>query len=412
MARGAAECNESAGGRGSRLPARHRHGQMAGMPRPIYRVLALATLAACSKSPAGPDASNPAHEPGSNPAAAPAELTIRAGKPVAGLPGEVHLKNVRQLTFDGENAEAYWSFDGTKLIFQRRNPPELPADQIFVLDLATGEQKLVSTGKGRCTCSYFLPGDRRIFYSSTHGASPEPPAAERFIEGHYVWPVFDTYDIYTANADGTGLVNITNSPGYDAEGTVDPKSGRIVFTSTRDGDIELYTMEPDGSDVRRLTNRPGYDGGAFYSHDGTKIVQRSGFLKNDEEKKTFYDLLAKGYVMPTTIEITVIDADGSHFRQVTDNGQANFAPYWLPDDHRIIFSSNVGSDPNDRHGGNFELYVIDEDGNNLEQITHNPSFDSFPMFSPDGRYLAFASNRYGSHEGNTNVFVAEWVENP
>ena len=332
---------------------------------------------------------------------------VRAGKPVASLPGEPHLRNVRQLTFGGENAEAYFSFAGDKLILQSKRPP-YECDQIFVIDLRTGEEKLVSTGKGRTTCSYFLQGDRSIVYASTHGDSPDCPSSPPVVGGRYVWPVFAGYDIYRANPDGSGLVALTDEPGYDAEATVCPVTGRIVFTSTRDGDLELYSMEADGSDVLRITDRLGYDGGAFYSHDGSKLVLRSGFLESDEEAKTYLDFLAQGLVMPTHMELTVCDRNGENFRQITDNGKANFAPFWHPDNEHIIFASNK----DDPRGRDFDLFMIHEDGTGLKKITNNPSFDSFPMFSPDGKYLVFASNRYSTGMGDTNVFIAEWVEQP
>ncbi|MBK8979235.1 MAG: PD40 domain-containing protein [Planctomycetes bacterium] len=333
-------------------------------------------------------------------------LEITAGRPVESLPGEKRLRNVRQLTFGGENAEAYWSFDGTKLVYQHRNPPEVPADQIYVLDLRTGEQRLISTGKGRTTCSYFLRGDQQIVFASTHLAADEPPPAVSVINGRYVWPIFDTYEIFRINIDGTGLTRLTNSPGYDAEATVCPVTGRIVFTSMRDDDLELYSMEPDGSDVKRLTDRYGYDGGAFYSPDGTKIVQRSSFLASDEERKAYHDLLAQGYVMPTRMEITVLPRDGGEVRKVTDNGKANFAPFWHPDNRHLVFASNMDS----ADGRDFDIYMIREDGEELEHVTRNPTFDGFPMFSPDGRHLVFASNRFGASRGETNIFVAEWVD--
>ncbi len=333
---------------------------------------------------------------------------IKAGKPVPNLEGEIYFKNVRQLTFEGENAEAYWSNDGKKLIFQSNAPP-FKCDQIFVLDLETGIKNLVSTGKGRTTCAYFLKGDEKIVYASTHLADENCPPPVFRKNGKYVWGLYPGYDVFIANADGSGLKALTETPGYDAEATVCPVTGEIVFTSVRDGDLELYSVSPDGSNLKRLTNRPGYDGGAFYSHDGTKLVQRSGYFANDEEKKAYFDLLKENLVQPSQMEITVLDRDGSNFKKVTDNGKANFAPFWHPDNKRILFSSNL----NDPRGRNFEIYIIDEDGKNRKQITNNPSFDGFPMFSPDGKYLVFASNRYnkpGSRD--TNVFVAEWVEQP
>jgi TolB protein len=366
---------------------------------PLLLCATLAALPSCSgkKAPATTKTTPPANTPA---------FEIRAGKPVDPLPGEKHLRNVRQLTFGGENAEAYWSFDGTKLVFQRTLPPEIPADQIFVMDLATGEERMISTGKGRTTCAYFLKGDDRIVFASTHLAADEPPPAVRVIEGKYVWPIFETYEIFTVGVDGSDLKRITEVEGYDAEATVDPVTGRLVFTSMRDGELEVYTMEPDGSDVRRVTEREGYDGGAFYSHDGKRLVLRSGFPESDDDVAAYRRLLAQGYVMPSRMEITICNADGSDFQQVTNNGKANFAPYWHPDNDRILFSSSMG----DETGRNFDIYMVRADGSDLEQITTSPVFDGFPMFSPDGRHVVFASNRYGKERGDTNIFLAEWVD--
>lgn len=371
-------------------------------PASAPAALGLALLAACSSPSAKLEPTVP-----------PSNFAITAGKPVADLPGERHLKNVRQLTFDGENAEAYWSNDGTKLILQRRSG-DMPADQIHVLDLATGELKQISTG-GRTTCSYFLQGDKKVVYASTHHHGMEaPPVVKR--GRSYVWNVHREYDLFVANPDGTGVTQLTKEPGYDAEATVCPVTGTLVFTSVRDGDLELYTMEPDGSDVRRITNRPGYDGGAFFSHDGRKLVFRSAFPRTPEEATEDKQLLGEALVKPSHMEITVCNRDGTGFRQVTNNGAANFAPYYLPDDQRILFSSNaegmkVAQETGDHKAArNFDLMLVREDGTGLERVTNCPEFDGFPMFSPNGRYLVFASNRYAQKEGETNVFVAEWVD--
>ncbi len=331
------------------------------------------------------------------------------------LPGERHLRNVRQLTFEGENAEAYWSNDGRNLILQRRTG-NMPADQIYIMDLQSGDLKLVSTGAGRTTCSYFMQGDKQILFASTHHHSAEPPPVAKRTGRGYVWAVHREYDLFTADVDGANLHQLTTSPGYDAEATVCPLTGAIVFTSVRDGDLEVYTMEPDGSDVKRITNRPGYDGGAFFSHDGRKLVLRSAFPRDDKEAKEDVELLGQALVRPSHMEITVCNRDGSNFHQVTKNGCANFAPYWLPNDRSIIFASNVkGMEEAQKTGdhskaGNFDLFVVSETGGDLEPITTSPEFDGFPMFSPDGRYLVFASNRNGAKTGDTNIFVAEWVD--
>jgi len=325
---------------------------------------------------------------------------------VAPCPGEKHFRSLRQLTDGGENAEAYWSFDFSRLIFQSTRPPFV-ADQIFTMKSDGSDQKLVSTGKGRTTCAYFLPGDRKILYSSTHAAGDAPPPPPDMSRG-YVWAVYSTYEIYAANADGSEPRNLTNSPGYDAEATVSPAGDRIVFTSSRDGDIDLYAMNLDGSDVKRLTDRVGYDGGAFYSWDGKRIVWRAP--GEGDEPKDFRELLAQGLVRPTRLEIWVMDADGSNKRQVTRNGKANFAPFWHPDDRRIIFASNQ----HDPKGRNFDLYLVRDDGSGQERVTFfdrpGDDFDGFPMFDREGKRLVFCSNRGNAKPNETNVFLAEWVE--
>jgi len=317
--------------------------------------------------------------------------------------GEVHLRNVRQLTFGGENAEGYFSADGRQLIFQSKRDG-LQCDQIFIMDLATGEAERVSNGEGKCTCSYFMPDGQRILYSSTYLAGAACPPPPDYSQG-YVWKLEESYEIFSAARDGSDVRRLTDNPGYDAEATVAPDGSRIIFTSMRDGDLDLYTMKPDGSDLKRLTTALGYDGGAFYSRDGRRIVWRASRPKTDEERAAYQQLLATSTVRPMTLELWVADADGGNARQVTDNGAANFGPYFFPDGQRIIFSSNVNGG-----GRNFDLYMINDDGSGFEQITFNPTFDGFPMFSPDGRYLVFASNRNNAQEGDTNLFLAEWVD--
>ncbi|MXW63901.1 MAG: hypothetical protein F4Y00_01665 [Bacteroidetes bacterium SB0662_bin_6] len=320
-------------------------------------------------------------------------------------PGETHLRNVRQLTFGGENAEAYWAFDGSVLIYQARKPGA-GCDQIYIMDdLETGESRMVSTGEGRTTCSYFYPSGDQILYSSTHLADPACPPVPDFSQG-YVWPIYESYDIFTADADGGNLRRLTETDGYDAEATFSPVGGRIVFTSMRDGDLELYSMAPDGSDVQRLTNRIGYDGGAFYSPDGSQIVWRAHYPEPGPEQDDYLRLLEQGLLRPGELDIYVMDADGSNMRQVTHLGGANFAPYWHPDGKRILFSSNH----EDSNGREFEIYMIGVDGTGLTRITHSEAFDGFPVFSPDGRYLAFGSNRNNEGTNDTNIFLAEWVE--
>jgi Tol biopolymer transport system component len=325
------------------------------------------------------------------------------GGVATGSSAEKHLRNIRQLTHGGENAEAYFSPDGKRLIFQSTRSG-VPCDQIYTINVdGTGERR-VSTGEGRTTCGYFYPGGQEILYASTHGAGPECPPKPDFSRG-YVWPVYDAYDIYRAKADGSGLTNLTNSPGYDAEATIAPDGG-IVFTSVRDGDMEIYSMKADGSGVRRLTNRPGPDGGPFFSWDGKKIAFRGRQLDAGAEMDDYRALLKKALWRPTQLELFVMDRDGRNLSQVTKLTGANFAPSWHPDGKRLIFASNIA----DPKGRNFDIYHVDLDGGHLERITFNDTFDGFPMFSPDGRHLVFASNRNAKSEGETNVFIADWIE--
>ncbi|MEW6757448.1 MAG: M28 family peptidase [Acidobacteriota bacterium] len=327
-----------------------------------------------------------------------------AAPPSLGDPRETRLANVRQLTFSGENAEAYFSFAGDRLIFQSRELRE-GCDQIYTMDLRGEDRRLVSTGKGRCTCAYFLKGDGRVIFSSTHASSPDCPTPPDFRYG-YVWPVYPGYDVYEAAADGTDLQPLIASPGYDAEATVSPDGSKIVFTSDRDGDLELYLFDLSTRSTTRLTNLPGYDGGAFFSPDSQKLVFRGWHPTDPDELDEYRSPLRDHLVRPSHMEIFTIRADGTGLRQVTSNGAANFCPYWHPDGKRILFASNMG----DEKRRNFDLYLVNEDGTGLEQVTFEASFDGFPMFSPDGRLLVWGGNRHAARPGETNIFLAEWVE--
>ncbi len=325
----------------------------------------------------------------------------RPAAPDLALPGERHLRNVRQLTFGGENAEAYFSFDGRSLVFQSTRDGHA-CDQEYVMAVDGTGVHQVSRGAGRTTCGYFLPGDRRILYAATPG--PECPPPPDMSQG-YVWALHD-YDLVVADADGSNPRPLAPAPGYDAEATVS-RDGWIVFTSTRDGDLELYKMREDGSELTRLTRTLGYDGGAFFSHDGKRIVWRASRPSTPQEVKDYRALLEARLVRPTIpLEIWVMNADGSEPRQVTRLGVASFAPFFTPDDRRIIFASNLG----DPTGRNFDLFLVNVDGTGLERVTTYEGFDSFPMFSPDGKKLVFASNRNGSRPHETNVFIADWVD--
>lgn len=326
------------------------------------------------------------------------------------FPGENHFKSIRQITFGGDNAEAYWSPDGTKLIFQS-NYKEwgVECDQMFIMDMNASFEgsmpKMVSTGKGRTTCGYFMPDGKHILYSSTHLADDNCPSVPPK-SNEYVWPLYDSYDIFVADLDGNIVNQLTSGSGYNAEATVSPKGDKIIFTSTRTGDIELFTMKIDGSDVKQITHNVGYDGGAFFSPDGSKIVFRAKHLDDQDEIEAYQDLLNRGLIKPNQMEIFVCNADGSDMKQVTNLGGANWAPFFHPSGEKIIFSSNFESE----RGFPFHIYMVDLDGSNLTRVTNSNTFDSFPMFSPDGKYLVFSSNRNNGGGRDTNIFIAEWQE--
>jgi Tol biopolymer transport system component len=320
-------------------------------------------------------------------------------------PAEPRLTNLRRLTDAGQNAEAYFSADGQRLIFQSTMPGVTECDQQFTMTLDGQNLRMVSTGEGRTTCGYFYEGDGRIIYSSTHHVSEMCPAEPDYSRG-YVWALYD-FDIYTATDAGEDLERIFGSPVYDAEATLSPDGGTVVFTSAQNGDLDVYTMGTDGSDVRRLTDEPGYDGGPFFSPDGTRIVYRAHHPTSPEALADYRSLLEDGLIRPTTLDIRVMDADGSNKVRITNNGAANFGPFFHPSGEKIIFSSNM----HDPAGRDFDLYMIGVDGSGLERVTVHPDFDGFPMWSPtDPGIFVFASNRGGNEEGETNVYLADWVD--
>jgi Tol biopolymer transport system component len=327
--------------------------------------------------------------------------------------GETNLKNLTQLTFGGNNAEAYFSFDDSKLVFQADYKEwGVECDQIFYMTakgFAGEKPQMLSTGLGRTTCSYFLPGNEEIIYSSTHLGGEKCPEAPRSVNGKYVWPIFENFDIFVADLEGNIKRQLTNEPGYDAEPTVSPDGKKIVFTSMRSGDLELYTMDIDGSNVQQVTDELGYDGGAFFSPDSKKLIFRASRPKTEEEVKTYKDFLAQGLVQPTNMEIFVCNVDGSELTQITDLGGANWAPYFHPSGEKLLFASNhhsLGGEGRPK----FNLFMINLDGTGLKQITHDTVFDAFPMFSFDGKKLVFSSNRNNGGTYDTNVFIADWVD--
>jgi Tol biopolymer transport system component len=358
------------------------------------------------------------------PESAKPQVVVKPDKPAPdtrdlAMPDEAHLKNVRQLTFGGDNAEAYWAFGGQRLIYQTNHAP-YKCDQIEITSSTPGgASTLVSTGKGRTTCAYFLKGDKEIIYASTHEVSPACPTPPDMSKG-YLWGLFE-YDIYKANPDGSNLTRLTNSPGYDAEATVCATDGSIIFTSTRSGDLELWRMDADGKNLRMLTDRPGYDGGAFFSPDCSKIVWRTS-TQVGADLEAYKKLLAEKLVKPTKMDLWIANADGTDARQLTYLPGASFAPFFHPSGTRVLFSSNYMNP----RGPDFDLFAIDIDGTHLERITYAPGFDGFPVFSPDGKTLAFSSNRrdvVATSAGDryrvsqtpagptdTNVFLADWVD--
>jgi TolB protein len=329
------------------------------------------------------------------------------------FPQEKHFANVQQLTFGGDNAEAYFSFDGKWIIFQRTNPKEgIMCDEMFIGKLPAYGKKFepvkISSGKGRTTCGAFLKDGKRIVYASTHmGADSCPPVPDRKKYGNkYIWPLYNTFDIFMADLNGKIVKQLTKSKGYDAEATISPDGKKMIYTSTKDGDIDLYIMDLKTGKEKKITNTLGYDGGAWFSPDGKKIIWRASRPKTDADVKEYKDFLAQDLVAPTNMEVFIANADGSNVKQVTAFGNANWAPAYMPDSKRIIFASNHQS----KRGFPFNLFIINEDGSGLEKISAEKSFDAFPMFSPDGKKIIFCSNRNNGGTRDTNIFIADWVE--
>ncbi len=326
---------------------------------------------------------------------------------------EKNFQNIQQLTFGGDNAEAYWSYDGKYIVFQRTNPKEgVLCDQIYVGKTPTKagekfEYKLVSTGKGRTTCAYFMKDNKHIVYASTQlGGDECPPLPDRSKYGNkYIWPVYASFDIFVADLNGKIVKQLTNSPGYDAEATISPDGKKMIYTSTRNGDLELYVMDLKTEDIVRITHELGYDGGAWFSPDGKKILWRASRPKTADEIKEYKELLADGLVAPTKMEVWIANADGTDAKQITNLGQANWAPNFMPDG-RIIFCSNHEY----KRGFPFNMYTMNADGSNIRKVSRDKGFDAFPMFSPNGKKIIFSSNRNNGGTRDTNLFIADWVD--
>lgn len=329
-------------------------------------------------------------------------------------PDEKHFKNIRQLTFGGDNAEAYWSYDSKWLVFQRTDIKQgIPCDQIFIgkVPSKNGEPfttRRISSGKGRTTCPFFTKDGKHIIYASTHlGGNDCPPAPDKSKYGNkYIWPLYESFDIFMADLNGNIVKQLTTAKGYDAEATLSPDGEQMIYTSDKDGDIDLYIMNLKTGAEKRITNTLGYDGGAWFSPDGKKIIWRASRPKTESEIKEYKELLAENLVAPTNMEVYIANTDGGDVRQVTNFGQANWAPSYFPDSKRIIFASNQEY----KRGFPFNLYSINEDGTDLQKISHEKIFDAFPMFSPNGKKIVFCSNRNNGGTRDTNIFVADWVD--
>lgn len=323
-------------------------------------------------------------------------------------PQEPHLRNVRQLTFGGQNAEAYWSPDGRYLSYQAA-VEGYPDEQIFVMKADGSDKRLVSTGLGRCTCAYFTPDMKWIYFSSTHEKQPgaQPPVD---MGKGYVWAINKNYSLYRVAFKRTGPLGppekLIDLGAYVAETTIAPNGKYMVWTTDQGGDLEVYRSTLDGKDRRRLTDAVGYDGGPFVSWDSKTIAYRRDSWTDAKSETDYKALLAEGLIRPSKLEIWTMDADGGHKRQITHLSCASFAPFVKPDNKRVVFSSNYG----DPKGREFDVYSIKLDGTGLEKITSAPEFDGFPMYTRDGKRLVFASNRNGKVKGETNLFVADWVE--
>jgi TolB protein len=315
-----------------------------------------------------------------------------------------HLANVRQLTDGGSNAEAYWSPDGKRLIFQSTRPP-YDCDQIFIMNADGSNPHLVSTGKGRTTCAYFLADNRHIVYASTHEADEKCPTPPDRSKG-YVWGVFAGYEIYLATDDGKIEKKLTTTPGYDAEATINWKTGRMVYTSLASGDLDLWTMKTDGSKKKRVTSKEGYDGGAVFSRDGKKLVWRANYPKTPQDMDRYRSLLKDNLTAPMKMELVVADANGKNAKVITDFGCASFAPTFTPDGKRILFASNK----HNCDGRNFDLFIVNLDGTGLTQVTNFDGFTSFPEFSPDGKTLVYCSDKGAKSRYEFNIFLADWQE--
>lgn len=320
----------------------------------------------------------------------PSQVALQEGK---------FVENIRQLTNEGQSGEGYFSPDGKRVIFQAIRG-EHPFYQIYIKDLASGQEKRVSTGQGRTTCAFFHPTENKIIYASSHldpnrdkevdaelkklAEARRNPGARR----GYSWAFDPFMDIFELNLDTNELKQLTSVAGYDAEGSYSADGKRIIFASCRNGPgADIYIMDADGKNVKQLTDSPGYDGGPFFSPDGTKVIFRG------EVRKRHY------------LQLFVMNVDGTGLWQLTENDAVNWGPYWHPNGKHIIYSTSV-------HGHqNYELYLMPVETGKAKRVTFWHGADVLPVFSGDGKKLMWTSKRGKDKAGqfSSQLFIADWV---
>jgi len=321
---------------------------------------------------------------------------------------KMSIENVKQLSFQGDNGEAYFNSDDSKVIFQsKRNNNN--CDKLYIVDINGNNLTEFVANDGAFTCAYFSLDDRYIFFSSTmHLGSECPEIYKDPNPRKYIWPLRD-YEIF--RYDNGAVKQLTNYSGYNAETTTHPFEEKVIFTSLRDGDINLFEMDYNGENVKQITSEYGYDGGAFYSPNGENIVWRAWYPTSDEEISMWKNNLAKKFIESVPLDIYVAKNDGSEKQRLTSNGATNWAPSWHPDGKHIVFSSNMDDWREDynAYGSNFELYMINIATKTLTRLTNNDTFDSFSVFSKNGKKIVFSSNRDAENPRNTNIFIADIV---
>ena len=313
------------------------------------------------------------------------------------------IADVQQLTFEGDNGEGYLNQEETQVVFQSKRDGN-DCDKLYLVDIDGKNLKEFPLRDGAFTCAHYALDNEFIFFSSTMKDGPECPEIYKHPNPRkYIWPLRN-YEIY--KWDGNTATQLTNAPGYNAETTTHPTERKVIFTSMREGDIDLYEMDYDGENVKRITTELGYDGGAFYSPDGNSIVWRAWYPSNDAEREKWSINLDNRYIDAVPLDIYIASRDGSNKQRLTDNGATNWSPSWHPNGKHIVFSSNMDDWREDYNafGSNFELYMIEIETLKLTRLTDNDTFDSFPVISKKGKII-FSSNRNAKNARQTNIFV-------